>query len=302
MIQILIVLFLLSIILFKIKQRKNKRNTYKLSNILEDVVLFLKFIVFPLIFFICIYLCFVFYKVRQKYGDNKVHQMFMIITGQPFPLVIFTVFTFVYVLFEITSTGQENAENEEYQLEFDKAKWFDKLITRWEKTSLVDNDISKLYNDIIKKQHGETFYTENQWKTIFGNKIDFYDVADPKYNNKFRFVAIYIQEMTNLYRIFKLNDVLILGNKKDLIDSLTYNKGKGKVYTVVTLMRLWLSDDFVRNVWENTKKTMDSPNFCAWVQYFIIDPVQQDKKFWEKYSNSWSRDESELLFSLETKK
>ena len=99
--------------------------------------------------------------------------------------------------------------------------------------------------------------------------------------------------MTNLYRVFKLGNIYVLNNEKHLEESIKYNYQS--TYSTIVVFRLWLSDEFVRNVWENIKKTMNSPNFCAWVQYFIINPVENDKNFWIKYSENWREQENKLL-------
>ena len=293
MYQIILLLLLILLIITTILTLKDNYLKKKIINFFTLFTFFFKFLIIPIIFFFGIYASIIFYKITKNSGIDEASNFFLITSGQPFPIVMFSLFTFVYFLYEITSTSKKNLQFEEEKDSFNRAKWADKLVTRWENSSKKSEEISILYNNIMSKQNGNGFYTESEWKTKFGNKITYYDLKDQKFNSKLRFVCLFIQEMTNLYRVFNLGNIYVLNNEKHLEESIKYNYQS--TYSTIVVFRLWLSDEFVRNVWENIKKTMNSPNFCAWVQYFIINPVENDKNFWIKYSENWREQENKLL-------
>lgn len=208
-----------------------------------------------------------------------------LVSGAPFPIHMITALTFVYLICQTIYYLINHSKLKKKELQQTSTLYAGKIIIdRWEKNA-EDNEIAELYNNIIELQNGGNFYTEKEWIKKFPS-IKYVDITSN--NKKLRFISKFIQEMTDSVRIFDLENKYIINNKKDIQRSLRNNTDEN-LLGWFTSYRMWLSNDYVRNVWENTKYSYKSPEFSKWVQYFIIDPVENNPNFWIEHKKNWNK-------------
>jgi hypothetical protein len=237
-----------------------------------------------ILFTISIYICFVFYKIN---GTFKAYKLFMLTTGVPFPIIMINVFTFLALLYQYINTNKENKKFNYYQLQKNSAKWTNNLLHELEDN--ISKDLRKYYYSIIIKAN-QGFYTKIDWNTKFKD-IEYHNIQENL--EKTTYVKKFIRGLSNSITVFDLDHKYIVGNKNDLKRSFQDNDNEN-LLGWFTYYRLWLSDSYVRNVWENIKYEYKSPYFLAWIYYFIINPTK-NKDFWKCHRNDWIKKEKEFL-------
>lgn len=102
--------------------------------------------------------------------------------------------------------------------------------------------------------------------------------------------------MVNVVRMFDMQTRFPLGSDAHLADSLN-----GKFAGWITSFRMFFTAPLTRNVWEMYKYRHVNPEFTAWVQFYVIDPVRKDPDFWKKHYTNWDAEVDRLLHAWVSK-
>ena len=131
-------------------------------------------------------------------------------------------------------------------------------------------ELNTLYQQIFSSITGnnEGFETQEQWEKR-GLKVKYVPFEGNEL--KWHYAAKFCQAMTNIYRMFKLNEIFKIHEEKESIAH-----QENKLYHWLNFFTLFLKDPTVRNVWEQYKYRHANPGMSAWVKYYITDPIDSE--------------------------
>lgn len=162
------------------------------------------------------------------------------------------------------------------------------VIDNWENKAMKYPELNTLYESVFCKQLGNTntFLTKTQWESL-GLNIPYIPFEGNE--NKYHYAAINIQSMVNIVRMHALVEKFKVNNDEDLKKS-TSSKFAGWF----TVFRMWMSTPLCRNVWEQYKYRHVNPEFSAWVEYFVIQPVE-NPEYWLNHRTNWDNEAQDIL-------
>lgn len=163
------------------------------------------------------------------------------------------------------------------------------VIHGWERQAAHEPNLNDLYENIFSQASGTTdgFMTEEEWMKL-GLSVPY--VPYKGHEQEWHYAAEMLQEMRNLVRMFQLDSKFKVNYSQDLERSLS-SEFTGWIMS----FRMWLNVPLVRNVWEQYKYTYDKPKFSAWVQYYVINPVEQDPDYFKHHRAAWNLQVKKIL-------
>lgn len=232
-----------------------------------------------------------------KGGFELVNKIFLFNRGAPFPLILFSGFSFIILLYEFINTSKEKLEIEIETLKNQK-KMFDKdlslftqriVVDRWEDDVMKYPQLNKFYQETFSQMNGTKngFLSQKEWKKL-NIPVKYVPFKDNEF--EWHYSAKCIQEMVNIIRMFNLEEKYKLGNKEDLEKSLD-----GEFGGWIVGFRMFLNNPLVRNVWEQYKSRHVNPKFTAWIEYYVIKVIDENPDYFRDHYTSWQEKTNKYL-------
>jgi len=228
---------------------------------------------------------FINYVLYQQIGKEKSY--FFV----KFPITVLGSLFFFFAIGKIAYDTFEVRENTMSTLNRGLSLYTqDVVVDRWEADAMNYPALNQMYKEIFSKSGGDNsqFLTREEWKNLGLSHVPYipYDGNEEKWH----YAAKFIQELVNIVRMFGLEKKFKVGNQEDLIKS---NDGTFAGWN--TCFRMYLSHPVVRNVWEQYKYRHVNPKFSAWVQYFVIDVIENDPSYFKNHINMWNTEMNKWL-------
>jgi hypothetical protein len=166
------------------------------------------------------------------------------------------------------------------------------IVDRWEDESMKKPELNTFYLNTFELQStpNSPFMSEEEWQkkyphiayiTFKGNELQWH------------YAAKFIQQMIGFSRLFSLEQKFPIDKKRSVSDHF-FNEYAGWI----TNFRMFLKNDVVRNVWEQTSKFYATPSFIEWVKFHITDIIDNDPNFFKEHKEKW--DEATEIVIKET--
>ena len=207
--------------------------------------------------------------------------------------------TSLFLVYEISRQGElsvEKNKTEKSQIQQQLSFFTERVVVDgWEKNAQNIPSINAFYASIFSAPAGGegAFLNEQQWNARFP---DIPYVPFIGHEHEWHYAAQFIQQMVNVVRMFDMQKRFPLGSDEHLQNSLS-----GKFSGWITSFRMFFQAPLTRNVWEMYKYRHVNPEFTAWVQFYVIDPVHKDPHFWQKHYASWDAEVDRLLHARVSK-
>ena len=164
------------------------------------------------------------------------------------------------------------------------------VIDTWEKETMASPKLHALYNKTLGATSGSsshTYLTKEEWHKLHPI-IPYFPYEGNE--QKWHYAGKFCQQMINIIRMFDLTSSFRINSESDREKSVTSAYGGW-----VTGFRMYMQHPLIRNVWEQNKTRFASPDITAWVQFFVIDPLEDDLNFWETHASNWDKNIQKYL-------
>lgn len=169
------------------------------------------------------------------------------------------------------------------------------VVDQWEGDSMHARELDTQYKRIFSYSVGNNgkFLSKEQWDRL---NLNVPYVSYEGNEVSWHYAARMIQEKVNIVRMNELQKKYRLNNEEDLKKTT-----RGRFGGWFTGFRMWMQDPIVRNVWEQYKYRHVNPEYSAWVEYYIVQPIDKDPEFWKKHRINWDNDMKSFLPSYKPK-
>ena len=220
------------------------------------------------------------------YYNYKLHKKHGVHFAQDFIKFPIEFLASAFVFFGIAKIGYDTmliTERQEKEMASELSLFTEKVVVdTWENDAMNHPKVQTVYEQVFSNPGSKSghFLTEKEWLEL---KIPVEYVPYQGNEEAWHYSAKFIQEMVNIVRMFGLEQKFRINHPEDLIKS-----QQSMFAGWFTCFRMYLKAPIVRNVWEQYKYRHVNPKFSAWVQYFIIQPLDDDPDFFEKHREMWN--------------
>jgi len=250
----------------------------KYKNTINYLLIILLIIIFVIIITVA------YHKIYKKYGKNiaynYVHFPFIMIGS------LFILFGIYQMRIQNDHLVNEATKNNIREL---SRMTQNIVVDGWENDAIEHPELNKIYESIFSRPSSNKngFLSKKDWDNL-GLNVPYIPFKGNEL--EWHYSAKFIQEMVNIYRINHLDEKFKVGNKIDLEKSKLYNSAGW-----INSFKMWMAEPIVRNVYEQYKYRHVNPDFTAWVQYFIINPLDEDPNYWIKHKKGWDNAQNFIL-------
>lgn len=248
---------------------------FKIS-ILQNMLLLIHGLIIGIMIFT---LTVLYHTTEQKFSNGKEHTILYF----EFPLALFAIiFTLSNVINAMNHIEIINDVFINHQaLTFNNYNNH-MIIDGWEDKSMIEPELNTMYQHTFKLKTSSTspFLSKQAWQKKHPN-IPY--VTFEGHELQWHYAAKFIQQMISFSRLFSLEEQFPIDRKKTSSDFF-YSEYAGWI----TNFRMFLKNDIVRNVWEQTAKFYATPSFIEWVKFHITDVIDNDPYFFRKHKKKWT--------------
>lgn len=224
---------------------------------------------------------------HRTYGQEHSDDFFT------FPINFITAMATIVCFWQIASDADASKEARRRKIMNDLSSFTENIVIgTWEDETMSTPQLQELYANTLGAASGsdsKTFLNKEEWDKNFPS-IPYYSYKNNE--QKWHYAAKFCQQMVNIIRMFDLHMNFHINKESDREKSMT-----GAYGGWITGFRMYMQHPLVRNVWEQSKTRYDSPDITAWVQYFVIDTMENDPNYWENHARNWEKSMQEYLKS-----
>lgn len=220
-------------------------------------------------------------------GEERQHLLF------DFPLTMFaTLFTVVTILQVIQDVVQIQGGIQSYVQNAFINYTESVAVTGWEDSTMLDPRLNRMYGRIfsLSSAHdGQSQSAQEAWEKAHpsipfipfeGNEVQWH------YATKFIHQMMLITEMYGLEQQFTIDTT-----------TSSHDTLFGMYAGWMTSFRMFMKNDLVRNVWEQTSSYYATPHFIAWVKYHITDVIDNQPNFFKDHRKAWEAQVAKIIQS-----
>lgn len=233
--------------------------------------------------------------IALVYFNYKLHKQHGVHYAQDFIKFPIEFLASAFIFFGIAKIGYDTmliSERQEKELASELSLFTEKVVVdTWENDAMNHPEVRAVYEKIFSTPASDSgqFLSQKEWEAL---DIPVPYVPYQGNEEAWHYSAKFIQEMVNIVRMFGLEKSFRINEPQDLI------KSQQSMYAGwFTGFRMYLKTPIVRNVWEQYKYRHVNPKFSAWVQYFILDPMDNDPNFFKKHRETWDKNMQEQLLT-----
>ena len=154
-------------------------------------------------------------------------------------------------------------------------------IQGWEDTTMKHPELNQMYQKIFTLNHEEnpTYISQSQWEKKFPG-IAY--IPFEGHEQQWHYATKFIQQMIIITKMFELEKKFSIKGISESNDTLF-----GPYAGWMTSFRMFLKNDIVRNVWEQTASHNTTPTFAAWVKFHITDVIDNQPNFFKDHKEHW---------------
>jgi hypothetical protein len=209
-------------------------------------------------------------------GEERTHHYFDL------PLSIFaTVFTVITIIQVVQDIEQIQSDFNSYKNHAINNYAKTVTIQGWEDTPMQYPELNKTYKKTfaLSPKDNPTYMNKSQWEKKFPG-IAY--IPFEGHEQQWHYAAKFIQQMIIITKIFELEKEFKIENTGSTGDTVF-----GPYAGWMTSFRMFLKNDIVRNVWEQTASHNTTPAFAAWVKFHITDIIDKEPNFFKNHKNHW---------------
>lgn len=215
---------------------------------------------------------------QKTYGNDQADDYFS------FPLNFITAMATVAFIIQIVFQMHRQTKADKHDAMFDLNAYTTEVVIRnWETDPVSHPALNKLYESIFSYAAGGNgqFMTKSEWQAKYPHITYVPYVGNER---QWHFSAKFCQHVTNVVRMFKLDDYYLITdlNAKATILNSPYAGW-------LTSFQSFMSYPIVRNVWEQYKFRHANPKLTAWVQHFILDEIDNNPDFFNTNKAIWQQ-------------
>ena len=243
-------------------------------------------IIIALTLLIMINIIYLYHLTRRVYGSDHSDDFFN------FPVNFVVSMMTVVMVYQIGFDSMHSNFVEKRHNEHELSTIAEQIVVgTWEGNPIEYPELNGIYEGIMGHQvtadGNVRFKNQQEWQTLYPG-LKYFDFKQN--THAWHYAAAFCQQMVNVIRMFELQNRFKLGDGTHLDLSLNSNFSGW-----LTTFRMFIKNPMVRQVWETNKTRYSDPQLTAWVQYYVIDPVDGDPDLFIKHRRHWDRQVAAIL-------